>query len=57
MSEVNIFVSLEVFSVGFPTVIAAVQLNLYPFELTCFTHIQSNTQQVFILQTSESGIR
>lgn len=38
MSEVNIFVSLEIFSVGFPTVIAAVQLNLYPFELMCYTY-------------------
>lgn len=38
MSEVSIFVSLEIFSVGFPTVIAAVQLNLYPFELLCYTH-------------------
>lgn len=55
MSEVSIFVSLEIFSVVFPTVTAAVQLNLYPFELVL--HTQSNTQQVFTVQTSGSVIR
>lgn len=38
MSEVNIFTSLEIFSLGFLMVIAAVQFNLYPFEGMCYTH-------------------
>lgn len=46
MSEVRIFVPLEIFSVGFPTVIEAVQLNLYPFELRCYTYRATHSRHL-----------
>lgn len=56
MSEVNIFVSLEIFfcwiSYGHCSCTAQF-ISLWTYVL----HIQNNTQQVFVLQTSGSEIR
>lgn len=50
MSEVSSFVSLETFSAEFPTVTAAVELNLYPFEHMCYTHRATHSRCLWYKQ-------